>query len=96
MTDLNASTTDMNSTAQYGSIVSRTHSKINNSGHGKLYLDIRLHKPKKLLKYDQHILVRKSNTAFKVFAGYMRKFLYVFTDFQVLEMLHAARPWIFA
>ena len=42
MADLDASTTDMNSTAKYGSIVPRT-----------LYVGMGLHKPKKHVKFDQ-------------------------------------------
>ena len=54
-----------------------------------------LRKPKKPVKYDQPYLSEKV-THFKVLVGYMHKFLYVFTDFQVPEMFHAARPWVFA
>ena len=54
----------------------------------KLHLDMGLRKPKKCIKFDHAAtLVRGSNTASKVFIGYMHKLLYVFTDFQVSEML---------
>ena len=51
---------------------------------GKLYLDMGLREPKKRVKFDQPHLSEKV-TAFNVFARYMHKFLYVFTDFQVPE-----------
>ena len=59
MADPNASTTDMNSTVQYGSIVPRAHSKIMRAIYipGKLYLDMAL-----LCEVRPAILARESIT----------------------------------
>ena len=66
MADLNASTTDMNSTAQYGSIVPHMHSKSMRAIYipGKLYLDMGLRKPKKRVKFDQPHLSEKATHSF--------------------------------